>query len=130
LNPCAVSSSGIVANNVSRKCSLPNSRTSVSRVAAKSIFCRTGAASGTYVAATKRGEVSYRRRMMYRASLGSRCGASCERFASKDDEVVGRTSFGVSASEVMVARMPKSSVEERSLVNSETSSLEAVGRPR
>lgn len=46
-NPLALSSSADVANTVSRKCSLPSSRVSVSRVEAKSIFCRTGAASGT-----------------------------------------------------------------------------------
>lgn len=47
LNPSGVSSAAVVANIVSRKCSDPSSLTSVRRVDAKSIFCRTGAESGT-----------------------------------------------------------------------------------
>jgi hypothetical protein len=46
-NPSAVSSAGVVQNIVSRKRSMPSSRVSVRRVDAKSIFCLTGAASGT-----------------------------------------------------------------------------------
>jgi hypothetical protein len=45
--PSALSSCAVVTNMVSRKCSEPSSRTSVSLVAAKSIFCRTFAVSGT-----------------------------------------------------------------------------------
>jgi hypothetical protein len=64
LNPAGVSSSAVVAKMDSRKCSPPSSRTRFRRVDANSIFCRTCAASGTYVTADKYGVVEWRRRMM------------------------------------------------------------------
>ena len=127
--PRPVSSSAVVAKMVSRKCSEPSSRTSVRRVAAKSIFCRTGAASGTYVTATSRGAASCRRRMMYSASLGLRCGPSRPSTLSLKEPPGPdgvRKLTGVRDSPLMVASSPKCVSVERSVLNWETSSCEAV----
>ncbi len=64
-HPSLVSSLSSVTNRLSRKRSVPKSLVKVSRVDAKSIFCRTGAESGTYVTATKpSGAFWYRRRII------------------------------------------------------------------
>ena len=68
VHPSLVNSLSSVTNTFSRKRSVPRSLVNVSRVDAKSIFCRTDAVSGTYVTATKpSGAFWYRRRMIYAA---------------------------------------------------------------
>ena len=65
VHPSLVNSLSSVTNILSRKRSVPKSLVNVSRVDANSIFCRTGAVSGTYVTATKpSGAFWYRRRMI------------------------------------------------------------------
>ena len=65
VHPSLVNSLSYVKNTLSRKRSVPKSLVNVSRVDANSIFCRTGAVSGTYVTATKpSGAFWYRRRII------------------------------------------------------------------
>ena len=116
LNPLSVSSSGIVAKIVSRKYSEPSSRTSVRRVDANNIFCRTGAASGTYVTAAIWGSSSYRRRRMYSATFGFRCSCKLERLVAKVDED-GSVVTGTRDSFSMVTNSPKLDDDDRSVVN-------------
>jgi hypothetical protein len=114
---------------LSRKCSDPSSRTSVSLVEANSIFCRTLAESGTYVTATNRGAVGYRRRRIYRASSGFRRGARrLLRLSAKlDPEELGvRNPKGWIVSPVMVARRPNCASSERRELKSEINSWEAI----
>ena len=75
---------------------------------ANNIFCRTFAASGTYVTATKGGfaDPSYRRRMIYAASVVVRRFSSCVR-SDSNDPLAGSTCCGTRRSEEMVTRRPR-----------------------
>lgn len=65
---------------------------------AKSIFWRTGAASGTYVIATKPSGAVSSRRMMYEGTVGRMSGDRRARSSRKDGELLETVSFGTSVS--------------------------------
>jgi len=118
---------------VTRIPNIPSSLTSVNREAANSIFCRTGAWSGTYVTAMNwpapEGALASRRRMIYAAALSVSKGARFERSEEKSADVDWISGPGIrfSGEVEMLARRPRWEELERRDWKAVRSSWDAGG---